>query len=68
MIDMDETRLTSLDQLRQFLAGTPEVGFHPVAEDERYRHISTVLGRFRYARLKRPDKGLVLRYLMRTTG
>lgn len=69
MIDMNETKLTTLDQLRQFLAGTPEVEFHPVvAADERYRHIVSVLGRFHYTRLKRPDKGVVLRYLMRTTG
>lgn len=67
MIDMDETKLTTLDQLRGFLAGTPEVAFQPVAADERYRHIASVLGRFQYAHLKRPDKGVVLRYLMRTT-
>lgn len=69
MIDMDETKLTTLDQLRAFLAGTPEVEFNSaLATDERYRHIATVLGRFQYARLKRPDKGVVLRYLMRTTA
>lgn len=68
VIDMNETKLTTLEQLRQFLAGTLTVEFRPVATDEtRYRHIAEVLRRFRYAGLKRPDKGVVLRYLERTT-
>lgn len=69
MIDMNETKLTTLEQVRAFLAGTAEVGFcaTSVGEDERYRHISSVLARFGYKRLKKPDKGLILRYLERTT-
>ena len=34
----------------------------------RYEHIAAVLRRLGYRRLKRPDKGVVLRYLERTTG
>ncbi len=70
MIDMNETKLTTLEQVRAFLAGTVEVGFCATSagEDERYRHIAGVLARFGYKRLKKPDKGLVLRYLERTTG
>ena len=48
---------------------TTEVEFRRCGKDEdRYRHIERVLRRFGYARLKRADKGLVVRYLMRTTG
>ena len=70
MIDMNETKLTTLEQVRAFLAGTVEVGFcvTGIGEDERYRHIAGVLGRFGYKKLSRPDKGLILRYLERTTG
>ena len=70
MIDMNETRLTTLEQVRSFLAGTVEVGFCATkgGEDERYRHIAAVLSRFGYRQLRRPDKGLILRYLERTTG
>lgn len=70
MIDMNETRLTTLEQVRAFLGGTTEVGFGATGagEDERYRHISGVLARFGYKRLKKPEKGLILRYLQRTTG
>lgn len=70
MIDMNETKLTTLEQVRSFLAGTAEVGFCATkgGEDERYRQIAAVLSRFGYRELKKPDKGLILRYLERTTG
>ena len=48
--------------------GTGEIRFKSVGDDEgRYSHIQAVLKRFAYPRLKRADKGLVLRYLGRTT-
>ena len=66
---MNEDRLVTLPQLRQFVAGTTEVEFRRCGKDEdRYQHIEGVLRRFGYARLKRADKRLVVRYLMRTTG
>jgi len=69
VIDMNEDRLVTLPQLRQFVEGTTEVEFRRCGKDEdRYRHIEGVLRRFAYARLKRADKGLLVRYLMRTTG
>lgn len=70
MIDMNEAKLTTLEQIRAFLAGTIAVEFSVCGgkDDDRYRHIADVLGRFGYRRLKKPDKGLVLRYLERTTG
>jgi hypothetical protein len=69
VIDMDEKKLVALEQLRQFLAGTTEVEFQSCGQDEeRYRHFKGILKRFGYRKLGRADKGLVLRYLERTTG
>ena len=69
VIDMNETRLCSLEQLQAFLEATAEVQFSPSAgEDARYAHIEAVLKRFGYRRLGRKHKGLALRYLVRTTG
>ena len=69
VIDMNETRLCALGQLKAFLEGTGEIRFQSVGDDEgRYSHIQAVLKRFAYPRLKRANKGLVLRYLGRTTG
>src|SRR5659263_8328 len=65
VIDMDETRLQTISQLQAFLAGTVEVRFGVPDNDEaRYAHIVSVAQRFGYARLNRPDKGVVLRYLI----
>lgn len=66
---MSEQKLVTLSQVRQFLDGTREVEFRGCGKDpDRYRHIEGVLRRFGYARLKRQGKGLLVRYLMRTTG
>ena len=69
VIDMNETRLNTVAQLRAFLEGTLEVEFLPIRNDfERYEFIAGVLGRFAYRRLGRADKGVLMRYLARTTG
>lgn len=69
VIDMNETRLKTVAQLRAFLNGTLEVKFQSISSDaERYGFIAAVLNRFAYRRLGRDDKGTVLRYIERTTG
>lgn len=69
VIDMNDAQLKTLDQIREFLAGTAAVAFKPAGDDAaRYRFITAVLSRFGYSRLGRPDKGLLRSYLMRTTG
>lgn len=66
---MNDAKLTTLDQVRAFLSGTAEVAFTPATDDvARYADIAQGLRRFGYARLKRPDKGLLLRYLERISG
>ena len=69
VIDMNETRLNTVAQLRAFLDGTLDIQFQSSNDDaQRYGFIATVLQRFAYRRLGRADKGVVLRYLERTTG
>jgi transposase InsO family protein len=69
VIDMNESQLTTLQQIRDFLAGTADVTFAAAEDDAaRYRFISRVLVRFDYPRLGRADKGLIRRYLARTSG
>ncbi len=69
VIDMNETQLNTVAQLRAFLDGTLEVQFQPIGNDaQRYGFIGAVLSRFAYRRLHRAHKGVVLRYLARTTG
>lgn len=70
VINMNETRLLTIAQLQQFLAGSHEIEFtaHDGDDSERYAHISRVLKRFDYPHLKRTDAGVVLAYLRRTSG
>ncbi|MGH8546612.1 MAG: integrase [Gammaproteobacteria bacterium] len=69
VIDMNEQKLSTVAQLRAFLDGTEEVQFEPLGEDsKRYAFVAAVVARLRYRRLKRAEKGVVMRYLERTTG
>jgi hypothetical protein len=71
MIDMNETKLRSIEQLEAFLKATPEIEFTGIigdGGDERYAHISRVLKRFDYPNRKRHDRGVILAYLKRTSG
>ena len=69
VIDMNESQLSTLQQVRDFLVGTADVTFAAAEDDAaRYRFISRVLLRFDYPRLGRADKGLIRHYLARTSG
>lgn len=69
VIDMNETKLSTIAQLREFLEGTCEVQFEPAADHaKRYAFIGAVIRRLGYRRLPRADKGVVFAYLMRTCG
>jgi hypothetical protein len=67
MIDMDEAKLQTVAQVKAFLEGTHDIALK-IPKAEQYRFIEKVLKRFSYTRLSRCDKGVVLRYLKRTTG
>lgn len=69
VIHMNDSQLTTLDQIRDFLTGASAMVFTQKSDDAaRYRFIAAVLTRFRYAALGRADKGLIRRYLMQLTG
>lgn len=69
VIDMNEQQLCTVAQIRAFLDGTREVQFDPIGEDsKRYAFIGAVVRRLRYGSLSRVEKGIVMRYLERTTG
>lgn len=61
--------LNRIEQMRDFLAGTQAVVFTVATSKEgRYRCIESVLRRVGYAELKRQDKGIMMRFLMKITG
>lgn len=67
VIDMNDAKLRTLDQVRAFLQGTVALEFS-VLPEQRYEFIARTVRRFSYARLRRADKGVVLRFLMHVSG
>ena len=67
MINMEEAKLQTLEQIKAFLDGTSEVAFR-VPKDDRNPFIERVLKRFGYTQHGRIDKGVLLRYIERMTG
>jgi transposase InsO family protein len=61
--------LTTIDQLVDFLSGTQAVAFSVISDkDACYRWIQGELVKFRYLKLPRQEKGVVIRYLMKVSG
>ena len=60
---MNDTQLETLDQIRQFLAGTEAISFQIESKDARYRWLQHTLVKFRYRKLSKTDKGLIIRYI-----
>jgi hypothetical protein len=55
---MNDERLQTVEQVKQFLAGSGALDFGKVSVEERYQWIQTVLVRFKYYQLKRAEKGV----------
>lgn len=61
--------LVEIDEVSSFLAGTQAVAFQVASSKlDRYGQIASVLSRFNYSRIKRHDKGLLIRFLVKITG
>ena len=67
LIEMNEARLKTLTQVKEFLEGSEEMDFQ-VVKSERYAFIGRTLVRYGYETLGRREKGIVLRFLERMTG
>jgi transposase InsO family protein len=65
---MNDDSLQTIQQIRQFLQGSETVEFEGVSIEVRYHWIEKVLARFKYARLKRADKGVIRRYIEKVSG
>lgn len=65
---MDDTKIMTVEQIRQVLAGAREIIFKATRRQQRYAWIESVLKRLQYFELKRSDKGAVKAYLQRLSG
>lgn len=65
--DMNDEQVHTLAQIQAFLDRTVAVEF-TLAVEERYGFIARTVRRFGYARLKRAEKAVVLRFLEPVSG
>lgn len=64
VIDMNESKLDSVEHLREFLTGTTGVDFSiPTEESARHHFIERVLKRLRYFTLNKSERGVVFAYM-----
>jgi hypothetical protein len=69
VIDMNVSALRTLEQIREFLAGTSDVVFSvPSNELARRTFIEAVLLRFRYVELPKGQRGVLYRYMQRVSS
>ena len=68
ILSLHVERLRTPEQIRAFLNGSEPMDFNPVSRDEAYAFVSRTLSRFGYARLGKPDRGLVKGFLAKATG
>ncbi len=65
---MNDSKLRTIEQIEFFLSGSIEVEFSMHGDDPaRYAHISRVLKRLDYPGRNKRERGVVLRYLQRTS-
>lgn len=65
---MNIKQIKTLDQVTDFLISVGSAELTPPSKDEAYQWIAHVLRDFRYRGLRRPEKALLQRFLMRVTG
>ena len=65
---LDTHRLQTLDQVREFLAGSAGIALQPQRRAAACALVATTAQRFDYALCGKPDKGLLRRFLSKATG
>ena len=68
IVKLDTQRLQTLDQVREFLAGSRPLDLQPETRAEAYAFVAETLQRFDYSRRGKADKGLIRRFLNKVTG
>ena len=65
---MNDERLQTIEQVRQFLQGSETLEFGGISIEERYHWIETVRVRFKYSQLWRSDRGVIRWYIEKVSG
>ena len=69
VIDMNVSKLDTIEQIQDFLDGTAEVAFsNPTDASALRTFVTTVLRRYRYFQLSKGPRGVLFAYMQRLTG
>ncbi len=68
IVTLKTSNIPTLDQIRAFLDGSQSFELHIPDREQAYAFIADTLQGLRYGCLRKPDKGLVRRYLIKVTG
>lgn len=69
VIDMNDSKLNTIEQIREFLEGTANALFSIPADEPKLRaFVTTVIKRFRYFKLPKGQRGVLFAYMQRLTG
>lgn len=67
-IIMNDSRIVSIAQIKEFVKINNQIEFKSASRKERYEWIEKILGKFRYFSLKKKEKTIIRKYIMRMTG
>src|SRR3989338_3757406 len=67
-LHMDDSHLVSIREIREFVKVGGAVSFIGTSRDETYRWMEMVLSRFWYFSLRKKEKTLVKKYILKMTG
>ncbi|MBI5229703.1 MAG: hypothetical protein HY981_00115, partial [Candidatus Magasanikbacteria bacterium] len=65
---MNDSHLVSIAQLKEFLKVGASIAFMGTSREEMYRWIEAILSRFWYFSLKKKEKTILKKYIMKMTG
>ena len=68
IVKLKTQQLSSLEQVRSFMAGTDAVPFATPSHQDRHQWIAVSLKQFGYKRLRRAERGLIVRFLCKVSG
>ena len=68
ILRLDIERLRTLEEVRDFVAGSEPVDFHFTDRRGAYDFVTRALRRLNYIGLSKADKGVVRRFVAKVTG
>ena len=67
-MDLSTRRMATLEQVRAFVDGSAPVDYKPLGRASTYAFVEDALRRFGYRKLGKADKGVLRRFLSKSTG